>query len=849
MFLRVVCIVYLFLIRCRFPSNKSVAEIVRKRYGNDTLVQVRKLEKLNFRHGKTLLDISFLEVCLENDLSPKFVSFRTANFHLKRTETYKECQRLLIQQELRSHCERLKEITRQMTSIKKLLKGMLILIDFLYITSLFFEKNHKSLEIIKNKQNLKLCRRSRENPKHQANDIIHNFSDHVLTEAQKSVLMKGLNFCIPPGRLKAENYFLDFELLFRKIKFGEKCEERHLEELKTALKNTAYSSLKFHNRKKQKLENITEEEYKALSELSSLENVIIQKADKGNMVVLLNKSSYFQKMESILGDTSKFSAKNFTGAHEDLKFILKKEIEINEFLSKLLDRNIITSKEFSKMCPKGSSPGIFYGLCKVHKGVTSGDCPPFRPILSAINTPSYQIAKYLVPLLSPITSNAFTCTDSFSFASDVRNQNSEFHMASFDVESLFTNIPLDETINICIKKLFGEKTKFKGFTKNEFRKLMQFAVKDSLILFNGKYYIQNDGVAMGSPLGPHLANIFLCHNEEKWLSNCPPQFAPIYYKRYVDDTFLLFSSPKHVKKFHKYFNSRHPNIKFTFELEENNQMPFLDVLVSRISGKFNTSIYRKPTFSGLYTNFESFIPECYKKGLVYCLLYRIFTLTTTWKSFDNEVQFLKTLFLKNGYPQFFIDRCIKKFLNKHIALPAKTNQVECENLTISLPFLGKHSNNIKKKILEISSKFLANTKVSVVWKSKSKISNLFKFKDLLPVHLCSKVLYKFTCNGCNSIYLGKTKRHFHVRACEHLGISFRTGNNLTYNPKNKNNTAVLDHIHKSQGCQNCDLSSIKIIGGADNDFNLKIKESLIIQKLKPTLINKTSKSIPLYLFG
>ena len=94
---------------------------------------------------------------------------------------------------------------------------------------------------------------------------------------------------------------------------------------------------------------------------------------------------------------------------------------------------------------------------------------------------SYNLAKFLVPILEPLTTNQYVCKDSFSFAADVRQQNPDLYMASFDVDSLFTNIPLDETIDICVKKLFGRKHKFKGFNKSEFRSLLQFTVKDNLI--------------------------------------------------------------------------------------------------------------------------------------------------------------------------------------------------------------------------------------------------------------------------------------------------------------------------------------------------------------------------------
>ena len=331
------------------------------------------------------------------------------------------------------------------------------------------------------------------------------------------------------------------------------------------------------------------------------------------------------------------------------------------------------------------------------------------------------------------------------------------------------------------------------------------------------------------------------------MDKCPKQFAPIFYRRYIDDTFVLFSSSDHVKKFHHYLNSRHRNMTFTYEVEEGNKLPFLDVLINRDQDRFSTSLYRKPTFSGLYTNFNSFISENYKKGLIYCLLFRLFTLTVDWKKFHEEVQFLREIFRRNQYPEHFIDQCIKMFLTKKIKVQSKVN-AQKEKLVISLPYLGKHSNNLRRRISALASKHLkSNFKIEVVWSSQRKIRNFFSFKDKLPMHLRSKILYRFTCNGCNSIYIGKTKRHFLIRAYEHLGLSVRTGKEFAYNPQNINNTTVLDHIHQSEGC-NGSLDSFEIIGSAKNDFFLRIKESLLIKTVKPTLLNRNGKSIPLHLF-
>ena len=141
--------------------------------------------------------------------------------------------------------------------------------------------------------------------------------------------------------------------------------------------------------------------------------------------------------------------------------------------------------------------------------------------------------------------------------------------------------------------------------KRYFKQLLTLSVRSSYFLYNDVYYKQVDGVAMGSPLGPALANLFLVYYELKWLEKCPLQFRRKYYRRYVDDIFLMFESRDHVKKFFKYMNSHHPNIQFTCEVESNNKISFLDISV--------TSLYGKKTFSGVYLNFNSFLPMDYKK--------------------------------------------------------------------------------------------------------------------------------------------------------------------------------------------------------------------------------------------
>ena len=119
---------------------------------------------------------------------------------------------------------------------------------------------------------------------------------------------------------------------------------------------------------------------------------------------------------------------------------------------------------------------------------------------------------------------------------------------------------------------------------------------------------------MGLPLRPTLANLFLVDYESKWLKECPVQFAPEYYRRYVDDIFLLVKAKDHSKKFFRYMSSRHRNIKFTCEEGNDNKISFLDISITRTENKFTMSIFRKKTFSEVYLNFHSHLPTDYKKG-------------------------------------------------------------------------------------------------------------------------------------------------------------------------------------------------------------------------------------------
>ena len=182
-------------------------------------------------------------------------------------------------------------------------------------------------------------------------------------------------------------------------------------------------------------------------------------------------------MKEIVCDTNKFEHINIE-EDKKLNFLLKSKKKVIDLIKCLQNEGKISEKEYRLIYLRGYRQGILYGGPKVHKPVII-NCPKFRPILSTIGTPTYKLAKFLVPILSPLTSNEFSVHDSFSYADEVSSFCPHHFMASLDVESLFTNIPLNEVIDICIDDLFCDTNTIHNLDRNDMRELLTLAAYES----------------------------------------------------------------------------------------------------------------------------------------------------------------------------------------------------------------------------------------------------------------------------------------------------------------------------------------------------------------------------------
>ena len=211
-------------------------------------------------------------------------------------------------------------------------------------------------------------------------------------------------------------------------------------------------------------------QYRVLRNLRKNKDIVITKPDKRNENVI----------QQIIPDTSKFKKLNEYPT-------LKREASLQRFLCKLKQKNFFNEDEYDKMYPSGSAPARIYGTPKMHKFSSSDTFPKLRTTVSSIGTFNYDLTRFLCDLLSPVVPDDYSCTDTFSFVSQIKITNlSGKFLVFYDVTSLFTNI-LHETTDIAINLIFNHNPNL-NITKKELRKLFLFPTSQTHFLFNRKFY-------------------------------------------------------------------------------------------------------------------------------------------------------------------------------------------------------------------------------------------------------------------------------------------------------------------------------------------------------------------------
>ena len=276
-----------------------------------------------------------------------------------------------------------------------------------------------------------------------ANETITNLTQYELSQEESDLLKAGLYFSIQPDKIRKSEIFTTFEKVHRSFLNNLKSEETK-SQIKAHFSYLANSY--FYNYKPSPR---ILRQHRVSRNLRKNKDIVVTKPDKGNGVAILDRRLCNNAIEEIISDSSKLEKLN-----EDPT--LKREASIQHFLRKLKQKNLFKEIEYDKLYPSGSAPARICGTPKMHKFSSRDSFPKLCPIVSSIGTFNYNLARFLCDLLLPLVPNDYSCKDTFSFVSQIKNANlSKTVLVSYDVTSLFTNIPLQETIDIAINLILN----------------------------------------------------------------------------------------------------------------------------------------------------------------------------------------------------------------------------------------------------------------------------------------------------------------------------------------------------------------------------------------------------------
>ncbi|CAH8850906.1 unnamed protein product [Trichobilharzia szidati] len=456
------------------------------------------------------------------------------------------------------------------------------------------------------------------------------------------------------------------------------------------------------------------------------------------------------------------------------------------------------------------------------------------------NSTYHGVAKWLGELLQPLHKLVVNhnVKDVFEFIANVNDINvNGKQMLSLDVASLFTNVPLMETVDFICQQILEKQIDI-GIPVISLKELLLRCTMNVHFLFNNLYYRQIDGIAMGSPLGPILADFFLAKIENGPLRQVIEETDS--YFRYVDDTFIILDVKTDKNEMLKKFNDAHPSLIFTCEEEHDGGLHFLDVQLSRREdGSLKRDVYRKPTSVGQYTHFLSFVPIRYKINLVRCLTNRARRICTD-DSLENELGYIQNTLVQMGFPSRFVRRHMNTRYNKE-----KPTTVKKKELFMKLQFNGDVASEVLHQRLSRAIK-RTYTAATLCLSFSSRPILIAQVKDKLPSCATSMCIYKFSCS-CGESYIGRTTRQLNKRINEHLPSWFGKGQIKSIR------SSILAHLIDS-GHQVDKNSAFKVIYRIPSSLSngirnrlLHLAEAMGIRENNPSLCIQKKFVLPLSL--
>ena len=491
-------------------------------------------------------------------------------------------------------------------------------------------------------------------------------------------------------------------------------------------------------------------------------------------------------------------------------------------------RSLRTSKKISEAFyervrpSEGSSkPALFYGRVKLHK-----PSQPLRPVVSTCGTSTYALARQLSSILRPLVgSSGRTLKNTAELVEEFDNvvlQDDEM-LVSYDVKSLFTSIPVGESIDICERRLrdddyLADRT---GMDASTVVALLKFCLTSTSFQYDETYYKQLDGVAMGSPVSPVIADIFMEDFEDRAFAAYPAADLPRVWKRFVDDVIAVVKKDRG-QPLLQHLNSQHPRIKFTMEEEKDGTLPFMDVRFTRdVQGKLMREVYQKPTHTNRYVQFDSHHPSTVKAGIVQGLAERAVRVSSSDAERDAELRRISSVMVCNGYPRRFVEKAISKQLRRRTA-PRVQNQDQSDMKTVRIPFVEGLSQEVRR--------VARSAGVRCVFYTPRTLQSLYCAKDLLPKESSTHVVYSVKCKTCKDEYVGETKRALSVRKKEHSD-AIRLGQ--------CSKSAIAEHVHDHPSPHEMDWSTLQVVDRARRQVERRVREAFHIYKRQPK-INRDS---------